>query len=376
MLLVGAGLLINSFWRLLQTDAGFDPKGVLALDIPLSRTTYVKPEQRSAAFEQLIARMKSVPGVRDVSVVSNVPLTDFDVELSFQIEGRAPYKPGEEVGADYTVAGTNYFRTMNIALLRGRVFTDQDTANSPPVMVVSNAFAKRYFPNEDAIGKRIMFDGNDKTPREIVGIVGDVRRNGLDVDVEPEMYVSHVQNPERRMNLVIRTEAQDASQLTQAARAEVKAFDPNQIIWRAQTLEQLLGTSVAPRKFNMLLLGVFAAVALVLAAVGLYGVMSYSVSWRTHEIGIRMALGAKRGDVLRLVVRQGMTMTFIGLVLGLVGAFFMSRVLAGLLYGVSATDPLTFAGVSIVLLGVALLACLIPARRATRVDPIVALRTE
>ena len=163
MLLVGAGLLINSFWRLLQTDAGFDPKGVLALDIPLSRTTYSKPEQRSAAFEQLIARMKTVPGVRDVSVVSNVPLTDMDVELSFQIEGREPYKPGEEATADYTVAGADYFRTMNIAVQRGRVFTDHDTANSPHVLVVSNAFVKRYFPNEDPIGRRIVFDGNDKT---------------------------------------------------------------------------------------------------------------------------------------------------------------------------------------------------------------------
>jgi len=376
MLLAGAGLLINSFWRLLHTDAGFDTKGVLALDIPLSRERYKTPEQRSAAFQQLIARMKTVPGVRDASVVSNVPLTDFDVELSFQIEGRPPYKPGEEAVADYTVAGGDYFRTMDIALLRGRVFTDSDTANSPHVMVVSNAFAKYYFPNEDAIGKRIIMDGDDKTPIEIVGIVDDVRRNGLDQGVEPEMYVSFVQKPERRLNLVIRSTTEDASQLAQAARAEVKAFDPRQIIWRAQTIEQLLGTSVAPRKFNMLLLGIFAAVALVLAAVGLYGVMSYSVSWRTQEIGIRMALGAKRTDVLRMVVRQGMTMTLIGLALGLIGVFGLSRVIAGLLYGVSPTDPLTFTGVSIVLLMVALLACLIPARRATRVDPIVALRSE
>ena len=376
MLLVGAGLLINSFWRLLKTDAGFDPKGVLAVDVPLSRTTYKTPEQRSAAFQQLIARMKILPGVRDVSVTSNVPLTDFDVELSFQIEGRAPYKPGEEATADYTVTGADYFRTMNIPLMQGRVFTDQDSANSPQVMVVSSAFVKRYFPNEDPIGRRIVFDGKDEKPREIVGVVGDVRRNGLDVEVEPEMYVSHIQNPERRLNLVIRTEARDASQIAQAARAEVKAFDPNQIIWRTQTVEELLGTSVAPRRFNMLLLGIFAGVALVLAAVGLYGVMSYSVSWRTHEIGIRMALGAKRADVLRLVVRQGMTMTLIGLALGLVGAFLLSRVMVGLLYGVSHNDPLTFAGVSIVLLVVALLACLLPARRATRVDPIVALRTE
>ena len=376
MLLAGAGLLINSFWRLLHTDAGFDAQGVLALDIPLSRATYSKPEQRSAAFQQLIARMKTLPGVRDASIVSNVPLTDFDVEISFQIEGRPPYKPGEENAADYTVAGNDYFRTLDIALLRGRVFTDSDSSNSPQVMVVSNAFAKHYFPNEDAVGKRIVIDGDDEVPREIVGVVEDVRRNGLDQDVQPEMYVSHLQNPERRMNLVMRTTARDASQLTPAARAEVKAFDPKQIIWRAQTLDQLLSTSVAPRKFNMLLLGIFAAVALVLAAVGLYGVMSYSVSWRTQEIGIRMALGANRADVLRMVVRQGMTMTLIGLALGLAGVFAMARVIANLLYRVSPTDPLTFSGVSIVLLLVAFLACLIPARRATRVNPIVALKNE
>jgi len=376
MLLAGAGLLVHSFWRLLQTDAGFDPKGVLALDIPLSRTTYPKPEQRAAAFQQIVQRMKTLPGVRDASMVSNVPLSDRDVELSFNIEGRPPYKPGEEYVADYTVADGDYFRTMDIALLRGRSFTDGDTKDAPQVMVVSNAFVKRYFPNEDALGKRIIFDGNEETPREIVGVVEDVHRKGLDLAVQPEMYVPHLQNPERRMNVVIRTEAQDASQITPAARAAVKAFDANQIIWRAHTLEQLLGTSVAPRRFNMLLLGIFAGVALLLAAVGLYGVMSYSVSWRTQEIGIRMALGANRVDVLRLVVRQGMTMTLMGLALGLAGAFAMSRVLIGMLYGVSPTDPLTFTGVSIVLLAVALLACLIPARRATRVDPIVALRSE
>ena len=377
MLLVGAGLLIHSFWRLLHTDAGFNPKGVLALDIPLSRSKYKEPEQRSAVFEQLIARMKSLPGVRDVSVVSNLPLTDLDVEQTFQIEGRAPNKPGEEPIADYTVAGKDYFRAMNIAVRRGRVFADSDTSDMPAVMVVSDAFVKRYFPNEDPIGRRIVFDGDDdQIPIEIVGVVADVRRNGLDAEVQPELYLSHLQYPERRMNVVISTDVPDAAQLTAAARAEIKAFDPDQIIWRTQTLEQLVGTSVAPRRFNMMLLGIFAGVALVLAAVGLYGVMSYFVSWRTHEIGVRMALGAKRADVLHLVVRQGMTMTLIGLAIGLAGAIALSRLMTSMLFGVSTTDPLTFTGVSVVLLAVALLACLIPARRATRVDPLKALRYE
>jgi putative ABC transport system permease protein len=376
MLLAGAGLLINSFWRLLRTDAGFDTRSVLALDIPLDRATYPKPEQQAAAFQQLIARMKSVPGVRDAAVVSNVPLTDFDIELSFLIEGHVPFKPGEEAVADYTVASPDYFRTMNIALLRGRVFTDQDTANAPPLIVVSNAFVKRYFPNEDAIGKRIIFDGPNKVPREIVGIVGDVRRKGLDAEIQPEMYVPYLQKPERRLNLVIRTETQDALQLLPAVRAEVKAFDPKQIIWRTQTLEGLLGTSVAPRRFNMMLLGIFAGVALVLAAVGLYGVMSYSVSWRTHEIGIRMALGANGPSVVRLVVGHALRATVAGSAIGLVGFLAASKLVRAQLYEVRPTDPLILATALVTLLGAALVAAWLPARHAARVDPMTALRVE
>lgn len=376
MLLVGAGLLINTFVRLLKTDAGFDPRGVLALDVPLSRTKYTKPEQRSAAFQQLVEKMKSVPGVREVSLVSNVPLSDLDSEISFNIAGRPPYRPGEELAADDTTVSPNYFRTMNIALLRGRDFTEQDTLNSPHVIIVSNSFVRRFFPGEDPLGKQILMDGDGQPPREIVGVVNDVRRNGLDVDVEPEMYVSQWQTPERRLNVMLKTDAPNPAQLTQAARQAVREFDPNQIIWRIQTLDEMLSKSVAPRRFNMMLLGVFAGVALVLAAVGLYGVMSYSVNWRTNEIGIRMALGARASNVIGLVLREGMIMTLIGLALGLAGALALSRLLTTLLYGVSPRDPFTFAGVSIVLLLVALVACLIPAMRATKVDPLVALRAE
>jgi putative ABC transport system permease protein len=378
MLLVGAGLLIRSFVRLLGTDAGFDAERVLALDIPLSRSKYPQPEQQAAAFRQLVERMRAVPGVREAGVVSNLPLSNLDYELSFRIEGRPPSRPGEEPSADYTVAGADYFSAMKMRLLRGRLFDDRDTPQAPAVLVVSDAFARRFFPGEDPLGRRILFDGTDgkHPPREIVGVVGDVRRGGLDVEAEPEVYVSYLQSPERRLNLVLGTETPDAASLTQAARAAVREFDPNQLIWRTQTMDELLGKSLAPRRFNMMLLAIFAGVALVLAGVGLYGVMSYTVTWRTHEIGIRMALGAQRGDVLRLVVSQGLALTLVGVALGLACALALSRVLTSLLFGISATDPLTYAGVALLLVAVALVACLVPARRATKVDPMVALRYE
>ena len=378
MLLVGAGLLIRSFVRLLGTDAGFDAERVLALDIPLSRSKYPQPEQQAAVFRQLVERMRAVPGVREAGVVSNLPLSNLDYELSFEIEGRPPSRPGEEPSADYTVAGADYFGAMKMRLLRGRLFDDRDTPEAPPAMLVSDAFARRFFPGEDPLGKRIRIDGEEgkHPPREIVGVVGDVRRGGLDVDAEPEFYVSYLQSPERRLNLVLSTETPDAASLTQAARAAVREFDPNQLIWRTQTMDELLGKSLAPRRFNMMLLATFAGVALVLAGVGLYGVMSYTVTRRTHEIGIRMALGAQRGDVLRLVVSQGLALTLVGVALGLACALALSRVLTSLLFGISATDPLTYAVVALLLVAVALVACLVPARRATKVDPMVALRYE
>jgi putative ABC transport system permease protein len=245
-------------------------------------------------------------------------------------------------------------------------------------MVVSDTFARRIFPGEDPLGKRIIVEGEerDQPPAEIIGISGDVHRNGFDAEAEPEFYLSHLQNPERRLNLVMRSDTMDGAQYAQEARDAVRAWDANQLIWRTQTLDELVEKSLASRRFNMMLLGIFAGVALLLAAVGLYGVMSYSVSWRTQEIGIRMALGAQRGDVLKMIVGQGMLMTLIGVVIGLGAAFALSRLLASLLYGVSPTDAFTFSAVSILLILVSLIACFIPARRAMKVDPIVALRTE
>lgn len=378
MLLVGAGLLIRTFAGLLNTNPGFETKGVLSLDLPLSRTKYQTPEQQSAAFQQIVQIVRGVPGVTEASVVSNLPLSGGDIENSFQIEGRTPFPPGEAPAADYTIAGPDYFRTLNIPLLRGRAFTDHDTAASPRVMVVSDTFARRIFPGEDPVGKRIIVEGeeSDQPPAEIIGIAGDVRRNGFDTEGEPEFYLSHLQNPERRLNLVMRSDTMDSAQYAQAARDAVRRWDANQLIWRTQTLDELVDKSLASRRFNMMLLGIFAGVALLLAAVGLYGVMSYSVSWRTQEIGIRMALGAQQSDVLKMIVGQGMLMTMIGVVIGLGAALALSRLLASLLYGVSPRDLFTFSAVSVLLTLVALIACIIPARRAMKVDPIVALRTE
>ena len=378
MLLVGAGLLIRTFTRLVNTNAGFATKGVLSMDLPLGRTKYQTPEQQSAAFQQLVQIVRSVPGVTEASVVSNLPLSGNEIENSFQIAGRTPFAPGEVPTADYTIAGPDYFRTLNIPLLSGRTFSEHDTATSPRVMIVSDKFARQTFPGEEVLGKRIIVEGeeSDDPPAEIIGVVGDVRRNGFDTEVEPEFYLSHLQNPQRRMNLVMRSDTLDSAQYAQAAREAVRTWDPNQVIWRIQTLDELVDRSLASRRFNMMLLGIFAAVAMLLAAVGLYGVMSYSVSWRTQEIGIRMALGAQRSDVMKMIVGQGMWMTIIGVVIGLGAALALSRVLASLLYGVSPRDLFTFSGVSGLLILVSLIACIIPARRAMKVDPIVALRAE
>ncbi|MFL6207313.1 MAG: ABC transporter permease [Pyrinomonadaceae bacterium] len=374
MLLIGAGLLLKSFMRLLQTDAGFDAGHVLTFDIPLSRQRYDTPAKQADFFHRLIERAQTLPSIETAGVVNILPLSELDESISFQIAGRPPAPPGAVPEGNYTVASPGYFAALKLALRAGRLFNAQDNAQAPPVALVSEALVRRYFAGENPIGQRLKLDSEDQ-PREIVGVVGDVRRAALETEAQPEYYLPYEQAPERRMNLVVRTTG-DAAAMTATVRGAVKELDKDQLIWQTRTLEELRSASVASRRFNMMLLGLFAVVALLLAVLGIYGVMAYSVTRRTHEIGVRIALGAQGRDVLKLIIGQGMTLAVIGVGLGLLGALAITRTMASLLYGVSATDPAIFAGLALLLAFVALVACYVPARRATKVDPMVALRYE
>jgi putative ABC transport system permease protein len=324
----------------------------------------------------VLEKVKVLPGVQLAGVVTNLPLSRSNSSGTFAIDGR-PTPPGEaRPQADWRMASPEYLQTMDIPLQTGRYFTERDTADAPNVMLIDETLAPLYWPNENPIGKRVALSNTrERIWREIVGVVGAVKHRGLDADYRGTLYVPHSQMPWENLFLVVRT-ATEPTSMTAAVRAVIQSVDRNQPVYQIMTMEQRLSESLAQRRFSMLLLGLFAAVALLLAAVGLYGVMSYEVSQRTQEIGIRMALGAQAGEVLKLVVKQGMTLVCIGVGIGLITAFALTRLLTKLLFGVKATDPVTFAGVALMLVGVALLACWIPARRATKVDPMIALRFE
>ena len=331
--------------------------------------------------QQAIERVRQLPGVESAAVVMPLPLTGNMMQNLVTIEGRPPLAPGERLVTNTRLASADYLRTMGIPLLKGRNFTEHDDADAPDVFIVNETFVRQYFPNEDPIGRRIKLSlraGPDKPDAngEIIGVVGDVKHHTLDKESGPECYVPIIKYTDAYMTVMARTASSDPATLAATLRAAVQQVDPDQPVFDIQTMNQVLARSVATRRFNMLLLGLFASIALLLAGVGIYGVMNYSVSQRTHEIGIRMALGAQASDILKMVVGQGMILTLLGVALGLVAAYFLTRVMTGLLYGVSATDPLTFAGVSLLLMAVALVACLVPARRATKVDPMIALRYE
>ena len=380
VLLVGAGLLVQSLVRLQQVEPGFDARNLLTFNVAKSVDSSTTPSQTAEFYRELTARLKALPGVVNAGVVFQLPLGGRGGSTGLQVEGH-PIDPSDQRMGILHMVSPEYFRTMGIPVISGREFTERDDMSAPPVLIINEALAREYFPNENPIGKRIT-PGFSSVPvaegaggREVVGVVGDVRHHNLHGPAQPEIYFAQAQMPMAAMTVVARTAA-DPSGIVNAAREVVHALDKNAPVYGVRTAEEILGRSVATPRFNTLLLGLFAGVALILTAVGLYGVISCSVSESTREIGIRLALGAQTSDVLKLVVGQGMILTLIGVVIGLVAAYGLTRLMSSLLFGVGVSDPWTFAGGAALLAGIALLACYLPARRATKVDPMVALRYE
>jgi predicted permease len=376
VLLAGAGLLVRSFVRLTAVSPGFDPSNTLTVKLDLPGAKYRQDAQRIAFFRELLNRINALPGVVSASASSFLPLTGLAAATGFEIEGHPVPNFAEQPVADVRVIAPDFFRTMRIPLLRGRLFTEQEETEISHVVIISNAMAREYFSNADPIGKRVTIHMKDQdVPSQIVGVVGDVRHYGLNIAPRAMVYWPHPELSYPFMTLVVRTQS-DPARIAGAVRQIVSSMDKDQPVADFRTMEQWLAESVAQARFNTLLLAIFGAVACLLAMVGIYGVMAYSVTQRTQEIGVRVALGARPRDVLQMIVGQGLKLTLLGVALGIAGAFALTRLLASLLYDVTPTDPITFTAVSLVLVVVALAACSIPARRATKVDPIVALRYE
>ncbi|MEW6209480.1 MAG: ABC transporter permease [Acidobacteriota bacterium] len=382
ILLACAGLLINSFLRLQRVPTGFDPKNVLTMRISLPRSRYAEPHRQAAFFEQVLQKISALEGARSVGATNDLPFSGSRSHTSFSIEGRPSAAPGESPNSDFRTVSPDYFNTLGIQLLRGRSFTERDTKDSPAVVVINEEMARRYFADEDPIGRRIQIGNPEEIrrhgkalSREIIGIIRDVKHWELKERGEAELYTPLTQMPDSTMFLAVRGDERVAN-LVGAIRDAVRTLDPHQAVSNIRLMEERLSYSIATERINTVILGFFAVVALLLAALGIYGVMSHAVTQRTHEIGVRMALGAERRDIFRLVVGQGLTLAVIGVALGLAASLALMRFLSTLLFGVEATDPLTYTGVSLILLVVAMLACYLPARRATRVDPMIALRYE
>ena len=376
VLLIGAGLMIRSFWKLQNVDPGFDTKNALTMSLGLNFIRYSDPHQWLAFADRAIEQIRAVPGVVSVGTTTKTPLTGGGSTQPFSIEGRPTAAIAEQPMAQTRYISPDYFRAIGIPLRQGRIFNDQDRDNSVPVVIISEAMARRFWPGENPIGRRLTPSFHlQQGAREIVGVVGDVKTSGLDADASAMMYLPYKQAPQPFMSFVVRT-ASNPESLIQPVSKAIYSIDKDQALTNVQTMEQVLTKSFSDRRFNMTLLLTFAAVALLLATVGVYGVMNYTVTLRRRELGIRMALGAKRMDVLRLVLGQGLTLTLIGVGAGLISAYALTRLMASLLYGVSATDYLTFGSVSAVLIAVGLAASYVPARRATKVNPTIALRAE
>lgn len=378
VLLTSAGLLVESFVRLQKVPAGFDANNVITARIALPDTAYGKPEQAAAFYKKLLERVAVLPGVESAGAAWWIPLSGSEIGFTFNVQER-PVPAGQQPVAEVNVVTPDYFRAMNIAIRHGRAFNDRDDRTAPPVVIVSESFAKQFFPGEDPIGKRIIPNGSidpGKPPvREIVGVVADMHLISLRLPPKPQIYIPHQQFAIQSMSIFARTQI-DPQSLTAALRRTIADLDKDVPVYRTRTLADYMSGSVAQPRLNAMLVTLFAVIALLLAAAGIFGVMSYSVTQRTQEIGIRIALGAQRSDVLQMIVLQGMRFVGAGLVLGLIGVLLCSRLLQSFLFGIGATDLRTMLSVTLILIGVAFVACLIPARRATLVDPIHALRAE
>jgi putative ABC transport system permease protein len=375
MLLISAGLLIKSFVRLQQVDPGFRAQQVVTMEVPLPRAGYPEPLQVIGFQKRMLERLGALPGVHSVAVASSLPPNDLGWRDNYMVEGQTPLPDAQLPSAAMLIVSPDYFRSLGIPLLQGRNFTEADIRDGPPVTIISETLARRSFPNQNPIGKRFKVGGLERPTNpwsEIIGVVADVKYEGLAAAPIPAFYESSFQRSYRGMYLVLNFSGNIAG-LTNAVRREVRALDPQLPVANIRTVERLMDQSVAQPRFRTILIGSFSGAALLLAAIGIYGVMAYSVTQRTQEIGVRMALGAQTRDILQLVLRQGLALTAVGIAAGLIGAFAATRLIGSMLFDVPANDFVTFAAISLLLATVALLACFIPARRAARVNPLVAL---
>ncbi|HEX8189998.1 MAG TPA: ABC transporter permease, partial [Pyrinomonadaceae bacterium] len=372
VLLVGAGLLVKSFLRLQRVESGLRPERVLTMRVSLPAARYDTPQKMSLFYREVLERVSALPGVEDAGVINMLPLQRYGANGEIRIEGRAPLPPGRVPLTEYRRASAGYFKALGIPLQAGRLFEPPDEAEGARSLVVSRELVRTFFPEGDALGKRIGLGDEWWT---IIGVVGDVKQSGLTQPSRPELFIPYTSYPADGMTLVVRASS-DPSEMTAAVRREVQAVDPNQPVYNVRTMEEVIDLSIANRRLNMTLLTIFAALATLLAVVGIYSVMSYLVTQHTREIGIRVALGASRANILKLVLGQGLALTLVGVCVGALAAFGLTRLMSSLLYGVEGSDPLTYVSVSMLLTLVALVACYVPARRATKVDPLVALRYE
>jgi len=378
VVVVGAGLTLRSFDRVREVNAGLDPHGVLTATVSVTGQAYTSDQRKAAFIQDTVARVRALPGVRSAAAVDLLPFSGNNATSSITLEGRPAAPPGSRPSADRDLITPDYFRTMGIPMLRGRDFTDADTATAERVVIVNQALARKYYPGEDPLGKRFHIGGPESAKpvwMTIVGIVGDIHRRTLEIAPQSEMYIPFLQYPGGYATILARTD-RDPSLLGPALRAAIHAEDPNMPIASMLTMDAVMAATYQSRWLTLLLFGGFAFLALVLAAVGTYGVMSYTISQRIHEIGVRMALGAQPSDVLKLVIGSGMKLALAGIAAGTLVSLGVTQMMSTFLFGVTPTDPATFAGVVGILAAVALAACWIPAHRATRVDPLVALRYE